>query len=136
MSVAVGEFELPAFDYLEASLKGERFHAATRELRETGRPRRSAATSCTSTGPTIAGCAGSSTMTVAEERPQIERAVTEFYDYTRELVERRRTEPGDDLVSSLIDRSRPTRARRRKRSTRSSATSRSRRSPPGSPWRT
>jgi cytochrome P450 len=41
-------------------------------------------------------------MTVAQERPAIERAVEEFYAYAGELLERRRATPGDDLISSLI----------------------------------
>src|ERR671933_580617 len=41
-------------------------------------------------------------MKVMEEREQIERAVTEFYAYATELLERRRREPGEDLISSLI----------------------------------
>jgi cytochrome P450 len=41
-------------------------------------------------------------MKVLEERPQIERAVEEFYAWARELLERRRDDPGDDLVSELI----------------------------------
>jgi cytochrome P450 len=36
------------------------------------------------------------------ERGRIERAVAEFYDYAWTLLERRRTEPGDDLISTLI----------------------------------
>jgi cytochrome P450 len=32
----VGELDLPSFDYLDASLRGERFHAAMRELRAQG----------------------------------------------------------------------------------------------------
>jgi cytochrome P450 len=41
-------------------------------------------------------------MSVLEEREQIERAVVEFYDYAAELLERRREDPGDDLISTLI----------------------------------
>src|SRR4051794_1578681 len=41
-------------------------------------------------------------MKVLEEREQIERAVTEFYAYATELLERRRREPGEDLISTLI----------------------------------
>jgi cytochrome P450 len=41
-------------------------------------------------------------MNVLEERPQIERAVEEFYAWARALLERRRDDPGDDLVSALI----------------------------------
>jgi cytochrome P450 len=41
-------------------------------------------------------------MKVLEERPQIERAVTEFYVWATELLERRRHDPGDDLISALI----------------------------------
>jgi cytochrome P450 len=41
-------------------------------------------------------------MSVLEERAQIERAVTEFYDYAGELLRRRREQPGDDLISTLI----------------------------------
>jgi cytochrome P450 len=41
-------------------------------------------------------------MTVAEERPRIEQAVTEFYAYAEALLERRRAEPGDDLISQLL----------------------------------
>ena len=41
-------------------------------------------------------------MRVAEERPQIERAVVEFYAYARDLLERRRAEPQDDLISHLV----------------------------------
>ena len=43
-------------------------------------------------------------MTVAEERPQIEQAVTEFYAYTEELMRQRRENPGEDLISELLDR--------------------------------
>src|SRR3954465_4213276 len=41
-------------------------------------------------------------MKVLEERTQIERAVVEFYAYAGELLGRRRADPGDDLISSLI----------------------------------
>jgi cytochrome P450 len=41
-------------------------------------------------------------MNVAEERPRIEQAVTEFSAYAEALLERRRDEPGDDLVSQLL----------------------------------
>jgi cytochrome P450 len=41
-------------------------------------------------------------MTVNEERPQIEQAVREFYAYAGELLERRRADPGDDLLSTLL----------------------------------
>jgi cytochrome P450 len=41
-------------------------------------------------------------MKVLEERAQIEQAVTEFYDYAGELLARRREDPGDDLISTLI----------------------------------
>jgi cytochrome P450 len=37
-----------------------------------------------------------------EERELIEGAVTEFYEYAGELLERRRAEPGDDLISVLL----------------------------------
>jgi cytochrome P450 len=43
-------------------------------------------------------------MTVAQERPQIEQAVTEFYEYTQHLLENRRKDPGPDLVSELCER--------------------------------
>jgi cytochrome P450 len=36
------------------------------------------------------------------ERGEIERAVAEFYAYEDELIARRRTSPGDDLISALI----------------------------------
>jgi cytochrome P450 len=39
---------------------------------------------------------------VLEERAQIEQAVTEFYAYAGELLRRRREQPGDDLISTLI----------------------------------
>jgi cytochrome P450 len=41
-------------------------------------------------------------MSLAEERPQIEQAVTEFYAYAGELLDRRRADPGEDLISTLI----------------------------------
>jgi cytochrome P450 len=41
-------------------------------------------------------------MKVLEERAQIERAVTEFYVYAGDLLARRREDPGDDLISTLI----------------------------------
>ena len=41
-------------------------------------------------------------MKVLEERPQIERAVAEFYDWAAQLLARRRDDPGDDLISTLI----------------------------------
>jgi cytochrome P450 len=37
------------------------------------------------------------------ERPRIEQAVAEFYDYAGELLARRREDPGDDLISTLIE---------------------------------
>ena len=43
-------------------------------------------------------------MTVAEERPQIEQAVTAFYAYTEQLMQARRERPGEDLISELLDR--------------------------------
>jgi cytochrome P450 len=36
------------------------------------------------------------------ERDAIERACAEFYDWAGELIERRRDDPGDDLISTLI----------------------------------
>ena len=39
---------------------------------------------------------------VLEQRAEIEEAIVEFYAYTRELLARRRAEPKDDLLSSLI----------------------------------
>jgi cytochrome P450 len=36
------------------------------------------------------------------ERDSIERACAEFYDWAGELIERRREDPGDDLISTLI----------------------------------
>ena len=41
-------------------------------------------------------------MNVVAERPQIEQAVIDFYAYAGELLGRRRAEPGDDLISTLI----------------------------------
>jgi cytochrome P450 len=41
-------------------------------------------------------------MSVGEERPQIEQAVTEFYAYAGALLRRRRDDPGEDLISTLI----------------------------------
>jgi cytochrome P450 len=41
-------------------------------------------------------------MKVAEERPRIEQAVVEFYDWAEALLARRRGDPGDDLVSTLL----------------------------------
>jgi cytochrome P450 len=41
-------------------------------------------------------------MKVLEEREQIEHAVVEFYAYAGELLGRRRVDPGDDLISTLI----------------------------------
>jgi cytochrome P450 len=41
-------------------------------------------------------------MKVLEEREEIERAVVEFYAYAGELLGSRRAQPGDDLISTLI----------------------------------
>src|SRR5688500_3126563 len=41
-------------------------------------------------------------MNVVAERAQIEAAVVDFYAYAGELLGRRRAEPGDDLISTLI----------------------------------
>jgi cytochrome P450 len=41
-------------------------------------------------------------MSVLEERAQIEQAVTEFYAYAGDLLNRRRDDPGEDLISTLI----------------------------------
>ena len=40
---------------------------------------------------------------MANEIEQIEQAVEEFYVYARALVKARRTDPGDDLISKLIE---------------------------------
>ncbi|MGH3388748.1 MAG: cytochrome P450 [Actinomadura sp.] len=39
---------------------------------------------------------------LASELPRIEKAVTEAYDYIEALLDRRRAEPADDLVSTLL----------------------------------
>jgi cytochrome P450 len=39
---------------------------------------------------------------LADEQERIERAVTELYDYVEALLELRRREPSDDLISSLL----------------------------------
>lgn len=39
---------------------------------------------------------------LADKRDEIEQAVVEFYEYVGALLERRRAEPGDDLVSRLL----------------------------------
>src|SRR3954471_15972193 len=41
-------------------------------------------------------------MNIVAERAQIEAAVVDFYAYAGELLSRRRAEPGDDLISTLI----------------------------------
>jgi cytochrome P450 len=41
-------------------------------------------------------------MQVLQERPHIERALVEFYAWAARLVEHRREEPADDLISALI----------------------------------
>jgi cytochrome P450 len=40
--------------------------------------------------------------TLTTQRDRIDRAVQEFYDWVEPLIERRRTTPGDDLISHLI----------------------------------
>jgi cytochrome P450 len=42
-------------------------------------------------------------VSMANEREKIEQAVEEFYVYARALVRARREEPGDDLISRLIE---------------------------------
>src|SRR3954463_7821622 len=39
---------------------------------------------------------------LADKRAEIEQAVVEFYEYVGALLERRRSSPGDDLVSRLL----------------------------------
>jgi cytochrome P450 len=39
---------------------------------------------------------------LSEQRPQIEQAVAEFYDWAGELLESRRDDPRDDLASTLL----------------------------------
>jgi cytochrome P450 len=39
---------------------------------------------------------------LANERPAMERAATEFVEYTRALLDARHDDPGDDLISKLI----------------------------------
>jgi cytochrome P450 len=41
-------------------------------------------------------------VSLMSERELIERAVQEFYDYADALIDRRREDPGDDLISTLI----------------------------------
>jgi cytochrome P450 len=38
-----------------------------------------------------------------EQRDQIEQAVLEFYEYAHALLDARRAEPGDDLISTLLE---------------------------------
>jgi cytochrome P450 len=40
-----------------------------------------------------------------EQRAEIEQAVLEFYEYAHGLLELRRTQPGDDLISALLEAS-------------------------------
>ena len=42
-------------------------------------------------------------VSMASEREQIERAVEEFYGYADALLNARRQDPGDDLISTLIE---------------------------------
>jgi cytochrome P450 len=42
------------------------------------------------------------------ERPSIEEAVAEFYEYARALLAARREDPGDDLISTLLAAADPT----------------------------
>src|SRR5436190_1942461 len=37
------------------------------------------------------------------ERERIEQAVAEFYEYEDELIARRRSDPGEDLISALVE---------------------------------
>jgi cytochrome P450 len=46
-------------------------------------------------------------ISMANERPAIEAAVAEFYEYAWELLHARRADPGDDLISALIAASEP-----------------------------
>jgi cytochrome P450 len=46
-------------------------------------------------------------VSMASERDQIERAVEEFYEYADGLLKARRQDPGDDLVSRLIEAADP-----------------------------
>ncbi|MGI8726261.1 MAG: cytochrome P450 [Solirubrobacterales bacterium] len=39
---------------------------------------------------------------IIADRDGIERAIVEFHDYAGELIERRRNDPGDDLISKLL----------------------------------
>jgi cytochrome P450 len=41
-------------------------------------------------------------VSLAHEREQIERAVVEFYEYAGALLQARRADPGDDLLSTLL----------------------------------
>ena len=45
---------------------------------------------------------------MANERPAIEQAVEEFYEYARALLATRREDPGDDLISTLLAAADPT----------------------------
>ena len=57
---AVTELELPSFDYADPELRGERFHAAMRELREqAGSPRCRSASSCSTARRASSSCARS-----------------------------------------------------------------------------
>ena len=40
---------------------------------------------------------------VATRLPELERAAAEFVEYTRDLMERRRRDPGDDLITELLE---------------------------------
>jgi len=42
-------------------------------------------------------------ISMASEREKIEQACAEFYDYARDLVRSRRSDPADDLISKLIE---------------------------------
>src|SRR5262249_56778302 len=46
-------------------------------------------------------------ISMASEREGIERAVEEFYGYAESLVSARRPDPGDDLISMLIEAEEP-----------------------------
>ncbi len=90
MMALVSDLELPAFDCMDPSMRGERFHAAMSDLRRQG---------WLAQGPF-------GYMVLDRESADFflrTRAVEEFYEYAESLVRVRRENPGDDLISKLIE---------------------------------
>jgi cytochrome P450 len=93
----VSELDLPAFDYAAPDFSADRYHQQLAETRRLGWLAKSPLAYIV-----LDHDSGEFFRALSTSRDDIERAVIEVQQYVADLLEARRTAPGDDLISDLL----------------------------------